>query len=792
MTAQGTQVTLEQAHELAQRYHEAGNLIMAERAYRDILNTYPEDPKANHYLGVICYLRGNKADARIFMKAAAELDPENEESLSNYAIVLAEAGETDAACEYWEKAIAIKPDFANAYSNMGHALWLAGRMEEAEAACRKAIELDPQSLDARLNLGNALTNLDRREEAVEEWRKTVEINDRFSKAWNNLCHAMREMGQLAQAEEYGRKAIAVDPDNVEAYNNLANALRDLGRPNEAEAFYRKAIELQPQFKQAHNNLAISLIDQNRFEEAAAAARYAVAFDPEYGDAFSTLSHALIQIGRFAEAEGAAENALRYKEDKAGPYADLADIYFLTDRYDQAEAALQEAMNLSDESPQTEVKMAEILERNGRLEDALEHMERAIELAPEMPSMFAARAQIYFINNYTDKALQDLDTALEMAPNYTPAMLSKAELYLALGERDKARQIIDKAHEISPGIPAITAMSARLNKISSPDDENLKRLEELLTGVVPMNNTQIAGIHYTLFDAYQNMKQDEKAFEHLKAANDINAILHPYHAGVYDMSLKQMKERWTPDYIAEFDGKGCESDVPVFILGMPRSGTTLTEQIISSHPDVFGAGELPELRIVEQRLGRIKPENAREHGELYLELVQARADRDGYARITDKMPGNFNRIGHILTALPNAKIIHCRRSPLDTCLSCYKQNFARGQYFSYKMEDLAHQYKNYMAVMDHWRSVLPGRFIEIDYEETVSNFEEQARKLIDYVGLEWNDACLEPHKQKRSVLTASKEQVRKPIYTSSVKAWKRYEKQLQPLIEALGPELVKAS
>ena len=157
-------------------------------------------------------------------------------------------------------------------------------------------------------------------------------------------------------------------------------------------------------------------------------------------------------------------------------------------------------------------------------------------------------------------------------------------------------------------------------------------------------------------------------------------------------------------------------------------------------------------------------------QLYLELVQARADRDGYKRITDKMPANFFRIGQIATILPNAKIIHCRRSALDTCLSCYKQNFARGQYFSYKQDDLAHYYHQYLAVMEYWREVLPGRFLEIDYEETVGNFEEQARKLIDHVELEWNDACLKPHKQKRSVLTASKEQVRKPIYKTSVEAF----------------------
>lgn len=171
--------------------------------------------------------------------------------------------------------------------------------------------------------------------------------------------------------------------------------------------------------------------------------------------------------------------------------------------------------------------------------------------------------------------------------------------------------------------------------------------------------------------------------------------------------------------------------------------------------------------------------------MYVEELK-KLDASGKAkRITDKMPGNYLRMGEIVSMLPDAKIIHCRRDPVDTCLSCYKQNFARGQYWSHNLEELAHQYKLYEEMMNHWREVLPGRFMDFDYEETVMNFEPQARKLIEFIGLPWNDACLEPHKNKRGILTASKTQVIKPIYTTSVQSWKRYEKQLAPLIEALN-------
>ncbi len=219
--------------------------------------------------------------------------------------------------------------------------------------------------------------------------------------------------------------------------------------------------------------------------------------------------------------------------------------------------------------------------------------------------------------------------------------------------------------------------------------------------------------------------------------------------------------------------------------MPRSGTTLTEQIIASHPDVFGAGELMNISYLHQKHQTLTLENCATIGNTYVEETEnIHAEAKSALRITDKMPGNFSKIGYILAAMPNAKIIHCQRNPVDTCLSCYKQLFARGQHWSYNLEEMAEYYGMYNNMMSFWRSVIPDQILEIKYEDTVNDFENQARKLIDYADLEWNDDCLTPHKSKRSILTASKGQVRKPIYKTSVEAWRRYEDQLTPLKEAL--------
>ena len=219
--------------------------------------------------------------------------------------------------------------------------------------------------------------------------------------------------------------------------------------------------------------------------------------------------------------------------------------------------------------------------------------------------------------------------------------------------------------------------------------------------------------------------------------------------------------------------------------MPRSGTTLTEQIISSHPDVFGAGELPDIMRTKRRVNEISAANLKEAGQLYVDLTSAR-DKSGKAkRITDKMPGNYMNIGFIASILPNAKIIHCCRSPMDTALSNYKQNFMVGQYWSYDLEEMGVEYLRYLDLMEYWHEQLPGRILDIHYEDTVNDLEGQARRLIDHIGLPWDDACLEPHKQKRAVLTASKSQVTKPVYKTSVQKWKRYEDQMQPLVKVLN-------
>ena len=354
----------------------------------------------------------------------------------------------------------------------------------------------------------------------------------------------------------------------------------------------------------------------------------------------------------------------------------------------------------------------------------------------------------------------------------------------MGEVDKANEYVEKVRETAPNHPGIFLTLSK-SKEMKEGDPDFQKMVELAENSERLGLEQASGLHFSLFSAYESIGDYDKAFEHLMKGNEFKRRYIPYDRERQIDSFHIIARNFSKDRLDELSENGYESDLPVFILGMPRSGTTLTEQIISSHPDAYGAGELMEIASTDAEFGPFKKETAAKRGEWYINRTKEKDPSGKAKRITDKMPGNFAHMGKIVTMLPDAKIIHTRRNPIDTCLSCFKQNFARGQYWSYNLAELGEYYNLYLDLMAHWEEVLGDRFISIDYEETVNDLEPQARMLIDYIGLPWDDACLEPHKQKRAVLTASKMQVTKPVYKTSVKSWQRYEKQLQPLIDSLS-------
>ena len=781
-------VSLDDALNLAMGHMSNSNYRVAEMVLQDILKVVPEHPSTHYLMGICRYYMRDLEGALSYMKTAVESDEDVEaEWFTNYGVFLTEAKRLEEATAAFENAVKLDPDYVEGYWNMSHTYWLMGQYEKAEASARQCIEIKDDIPEAWLNLGAALVSQDKKEEAIEAWEKALEINPDFALAWNNIGNAMRDTGRLEASVESCRKALELMPDYPEALNNLGNALMDMGDLEESEEAYRKAVSGRPEYVEAHSNLAINLIKQNRYEEAIQSARVALSYRKNYNQALLSLSLACRSIGDLDEAEKAVQEAVVLNPDSAEAHLDMADLLFMRDRYADAEIEIERARALEPDTPRVYLKLADVLERGNKVEEALEAIDKAVELNPEMPEAFWKKGNICHIANRVPEAEEFFKKALEIRPNSAGVHISLAELALTKGEMDVAREEVEKARKLSSNSPALFLTLSRVKKFTE-DDEDFQKMLELEEKISERGVDHSSHLNYALFTAFEHIGNYDKAFEHLLKASTFKRKTIPYNAEQQKHNFEAVRKIYSKDELAQYEGKGFDSDIPVFILGMPRSGTTLTEQIISSHADVYGAGELSQMTQMEMEFGLLTLDNAKKQGEWYVDQVKA-LDTSGKAlRVTDKMPGNFAHMGRIVSVLPGAKIIHTRRNPIDTCLSCFKQNFARGQYWSYDLKELGSYYNEYLDMMAYWREVIPEKFIEVDYETTVNDFEPQARKLIDHVDLPWDDACLEPHKQKRAVLTASKQQVTKPIYKTSVKAWKRYEKQLEPLIDELqsGP------
>jgi len=779
-----TEVSLEQALDIAKQHHMNGNLALADRTYRDILQALPNHYASLYQLGLIHYQLQRAAEGIDFIKKAIEVEPEQAEAWNAYGAMLQQLGKMEEAIEKWEKAIEIDSELPIAHSNLASAYWTMGDNDRAEESAKKAISIQPDYADGYVNYGIAVNAKGNTDEAAKLWEKALELQPNHPNALINLGNAMRDLGKLKESEEYCRKALEAAPNNTIALVNLGNALLDQTFTNEAEELYRKAIQFDPSYIDAHNNLSLVLMSQLRFDEAAAQARHALAFDANDLTALANLSVSLRETGQFQEAEFAARKALSLKPDSAEARIDLADILFLSDRLDEAEIVFNEATAIAPNSPRLYMKLASVQERLNHFDDAIKSLDKALELSPDMADIYHKRGMVYLMSNQIDESLEAFDKALEINPEFIQAIASKSETLQTKGDMDAARETIQKGLEIDRSFPSLYYTLSKVKKFTE-DDPDLKKMIEIADNAEGLGHAQATALHFALFKAFQDVKEYDSAFDNLMKGNDRKRSRVPYDRNAQNKVYDTIINTCNADFMKKFEGTGSDSKVPIFIIGMPRSGTTLTEQIISSHPDVFGAGELHYLMDAETKHGSINPDNSAALGDSYVEMAQAiHPDALKAKHITDKMPGNYMRVSQIIASLPNAKIIHCQRNAMDTMLSCYKQLFARGQYWSYNFEEMAEHYVQYERMMDHWRHVFPGQFLEINYEDTVNDFENQARKLIDYVDLEWNDACLSPHKQERSILTASKGQVRKPIYKTSIEAWRRYEKQMQPLADYL--------
>jgi tetratricopeptide (TPR) repeat protein len=542
----------------------------------------------------------------------------------------------------------------------------------------------------------------------------------------------------------------------------------LKRFAEAEPSYRRAIQLQPGFVDAWNNLGTCLRELKRTEEAEAAYRKALELAPNNPDTLDNLALAVKDL----------------------------------DRLDEAADLLRRALLIEPNSDNIHLHHGAVLLEHKKLDEAAAAAGRALALNPTNHDVVNLMGRIAFERGDLDGALACYRRALALKPDLADAYNNMGNVLKELGHLSEAEDAYLEALRLDPTVAGVYVNLADSRKFV-PGDPHLAAMEALAARSDGLSKIDRMQIDFALGKAYADLQDHPRSFRHLQAGNAAKRAMIAYDEKATFELFDRIERIFTPDMIKAKTGSGDASALPIFVMGMPRSGTTLIEQIIASHPAVHGAGELQifndvilDIRGTEGRtipypefVPALDAAALRQIGKNYVTRLSALARQEpgtAVQHVTDKMPSNYYFLGLIHLALPHAKIIHAMRDPIDTCVSCFSKLFAAEQNHTYDLGELGRYYRRYEQLMAHWRRVLPERSVlDVRYEDVVADLEGAARRIIAYCGLPWDDRCLSFHTTGRPIRTASATQVRKPIYRSAVGRSRVYGDQLEPLLTALG-------
>jgi tetratricopeptide (TPR) repeat protein len=712
-------------------YHQRGLLEEAARLYQGLIARNPNHGDALHLLGVVALQRGQPA----------------------------------SAVEHIGRAVALNPGLAACQANLAEAYRALGQHERAVGCCQLALELRPDFPEAANNLGLAWLDLGKSDEAIARFREAIRLKPDFAMAYNNLGNALRVRGEKTQATDQFRRAIQCDPNLAEAHCNLGQLLLEQYRRPEALFHCHEAVRLRPDFPEALNNLGNVLRELGRLVEAKACYADAIRLNDRVPITYNNMGQALQEEGQLDEALGWYERALKRDPNSARIQCNLASVLEELERHDEAIAHYELAIGLDPEYAEAYSGLGWVRHEQGQFSEAMTLYRRALELRPELVGGYCGLGTLLEELSDFPEAEQCLREALRLDPSHSGALAQLATLLRGkLPETDQA---------------------AMCRLVADPSLSVPKR----------------SRLHYGLALVLDAKGAYDQAAEHLRHANALRlADWRKRGKGDYDPAdhmrfVAGLVATCTPEFFVRVGSFGLDTERPIFIVGLPRSGTTFTEQILANHSHAFGAGELalafegfeslPERMGRDARglecLGRLDRETARLLAERHLDRLRERNAQATH--VVDKMPDNYLYLGFLEALFPKAKFIHCRRDVRDVAVSCWMTHFRQIRW-ACDTEHIASRIRAYQRLMEHWRQVLPVRVLEVDYEETVADLEGVARRLVAWCGLEWEPACLSYYEGRRPVRTASVMQVRQPIYTHAVARWKHYEQALAPMLAQL--------
>ncbi|MGV3650435.1 MAG: tetratricopeptide repeat-containing sulfotransferase family protein [Devosia sp.] len=673
------------------------------------------------------------------------------------------SGRPDAAAHILRQLVAQRPTLANAHALLGASLVRLGDLQGAIAATRQAVRLKREVASYHANLGEMLRQSGDLAAAADALEEAIRLDRQSAQAHNNLGIVRFDQRDLQAALAAYDRAIAILPDYPEAWNNRGNALRGLNRTEEALQCYERALTLRPTYAEAINNQGAALREMLRFDAAEQSFRAAIQLRGDYFEPYANLFTLLMALDKRQEAARLADEALKRFPGQRG--AELLAARVAIDR-----------------------SLHHVAQR---------HLDTLLATNPDDVDALALAAHVAQERDSIEAALALYDRALALAPDNSEALNGRGMALKSIGRTEEALASFAHALAFAPDNSAIIANMADLVRFT-PDHPTFQMLRGLYDSRGEEARHADVALNYALGKAYDDMGEHEKALAFFSAGAKAKRERLIYDEQQFFARVAAIKAAFPAELFVNRPYAGHPSVQPVFIVGMPRSGSTLVEQILSAHSQVHGAGEVKHFVQAIRVLGEQMPTLPRfpaiaahldaRAGAILAETYLSELGQGAGAalRITDKLLSNFLYVGLIHLVFPNARILHTRRNPIDTCLSAFTKHFKDAMAHSYDLAELGRYYRCYEELMAHWHVVLPpGVLRDVVYEDVVADTPGEARALIDFLGLDWEEACIAFHESARPVRTASLLQVRKPVYTSSIERWRRYGAGLNPLIEALG-------
>ncbi len=610
-----------------------------------------------------------------------------------------------------------------------------------------------------------------------------------------------DAGRIDNAEALCRESLARDPDEINLLGLLGAILLKKGGFAEAEKCLLRTIELEPTFAKPYEDLGVLYMARNEPDRAAQF------FDKsaELGGSRESAMHLLAVANRYRQSgdHGRAQQICAdVLERDAGNVAALRLLAIIasdTEQYREAENYLRQIMKLSPGQPSALIDLGTFLGDRSRFSEAIEVLQQAAALDETNPQIQLALGDMLAIVGRDENSLQAYERCLEQRPNEPAALVGRGHMLRIAGRRDAAEQSYRQAIQVAPDMGQARWNLASLHGFSATDDE-IKELQTWLDSGEISPESEV-GFRFALARALEKREDFAGAWEQYELGNACKRALVKYDPVDTELQQRKIRDAFGAGSFRKATATTPKDNTPIFIVGMPRSGSTLIEQILASHSLVEGCGELPYIIMLSKTLS-----GGRTDGLRYPELISA-LDASQLTALgrtylhhatthrsqktpcfTDKMPANFSHVGFIRLILPHAKIIDARRNPMATCVANYRQLYAQGKHQSYDLAELGEYYLQYAELMQHWDEVIPGAVLHVQYEDVVADLDAQVRRLLGFCELPFEQACLDYHESARSVNTASSEQVREPIYTSAVEFWRNYETHLDELRNILAPVL----